>query len=409
MKTLSLLACCLLLGGTASANVTEPSSNASEPAAPKAAEGDAALLSVKLNDDVTMEFGGRMHLDWTWSTGDSAYDDDDGVEFRRTRLHVLGKLYDLVDYKIEFDFAGGDADYREVYLGIKDTGAGDLKIGHFKEPFSLEEQTSSRHITFIERSVANAFVPTYNTGVMLSDVFADDMYTWQVGVFRDTDSFGNDNTGSDPDQRDAEYAVTGRLAGTPIHDEDTVLHVGIAGSWRQADDRWVDYGARPEAHLINEIASTGDIAADQVLLGGLELAWVEGPLSLQGEYILSSVEGQDSADDADFSGYYVEGSYFLTGEMRPYKISGARFDRVKPLENHTREGGSGAHQIALRYSSLDLDDGPSEDKLDDITLGYNWYVNPNVAVKVNYVHSEFEDSSVDDSADIFVVRFQFDF
>ena len=146
---------------------------------------------------------------------------------------------------------------------------------------------------------------------MLSDVFADDMYTWQVGVFRDTDDFGNDNTGNDPDQRDAEYAVTARLAGTPVHDEDTLLHVGIAGSLRQANDRWVDYGARPEAHLLNEVASTGDIAADQIMLGGLELAWVEGPLSLQGEYILSSVDGQDSADDADFSGYYVEGSYFL--------------------------------------------------------------------------------------------------
>lgn len=406
MKSLFALAGGLALAGTASANLTDPLTPFAVGAP---TDADPALLSIVVSEDVTAKIGGRVHLDWTWATGDDAYDTDDGVEFRRARLHVEGTLYDTVDYKVEFDFAGGDADWRDVYMGLKDTGFGDLKVGHFKEPFSLEEQTSSRHITFIERSVANSFAPMFNTGVMLQDVFADDMATWQVGVFRDTDDFGNDNNTSDPAERDAEYAFTGRLAGTPIHDEDTVLHLGIAGSLRNADDGTVRYRSRPEAHLLNNVADTGAIPADQVVLGGLEVAWVEGPLSLQGEYMLSSVDGQTSADDADFSGYYVEGSYFLTGEMRPYKIHGARFDRVKPLENHTREGGSGAHQLALRYSNLDLDDGPGTVTLDGITLGYNWYLNPNAAVKVNYVHSEVDDGSIDDSADIFVVRFQFDF
>ena len=44
----------------------------------------------------------------------------------------------------------------------------------------------------------------------------------------------------------------------------------------------------------------------------------------------------------------------------------------------------------------------------DTTLGVNWYLNPNTRVMFNYVHSEFEDGAVDDSADMFMMRFQVD-
>ncbi len=62
----------------------------------------------------------------------------------------------------QYDFAGGDADFKDVYVGLKKLpGVGTLKVGHFKEAFGLEELTSSKYITFIERSLpTEAFAPS---------------------------------------------------------------------------------------------------------------------------------------------------------------------------------------------------------------------------------------------------------
>jgi len=404
MKFLPFLACCLIASSPASANTTDGKTTKSE------ATADTPHLSLELNPDVKLKFGGRLYLDWTSAFGDSSFDTDDGVEFRAARFYVAGTLYDLVDWKAQYDFAGGDTDFKDVYMAVKDVvGDADVKIGHFKEPFSLEEQTSSRFITFDERSLANAFTPGRNTGVMVSDGVGESGFGWAAGVFRASDAFGNSNDQShadNPDQRDSEYSFTARVAGDLLPERDDVLHVGVAASYRQPNDGKVRFRSRPEAHLLSTVASSGSTLANDVILYGGELAWVHGPASVQGEYIMASVNAETSSNDADYAGYYVEGSYFLTGESRNYKK--LKFDRVSPLENRTREGGRGAHQVAVRYSMLDLDDGPSNDQMSDITIGYNWYLNPHTVVKLNYVRSNFDDGSVDDDANIFILRFQID-
>ena len=82
-----------------------------------------------------------------------------------------------------------------------------------------------------------------------------------------------------------------------------------------------------------------------------------GPASFQSEYIHNSVH-QPNGGDASFGSFYLQGSYFLTGEQRPYRDSGGHFNRVKPLHNLGDRNGWGAWEIALRYSQLDLNDRP---------------------------------------------------
>jgi phosphate-selective porin OprO/OprP len=69
------------------------------------------------------------------------------------------------------------------------------------------------------------------------------------------------------------------------------------------------------------------------------------------------------------------------------------FDRVKPLENFfwvPGDGGSflgtGAWQVGARYNLLDLDDhGIHGGVLHNLTVGLNWFWNPNTKWQFNYI------------------------
>jgi phosphate-selective porin OprO/OprP len=71
------------------------------------------------------------------------------------------------------------------------------------------------------------------------------------------------------------------------------------------------------------------------------------------------------------------------------------------------KGGLGAWEVGVRYSQVDLNDSiVSGGELDDITIGLNWHLNPNVRVMLNYVRADLDDVG---DADIFQTRFQVDF
>ncbi len=353
--------------------------------------------------DLVLELGGRIQNDWAWYSAEDGLEAavgpfEEGTEFRRARLFFAGELYDRVEFKAQYDFAGGDAEFKDVYLGLIDLPAvGGLRVGHFKEPFSLEEQTSSKYLTFLERALPiEAFSPARNTGFMLHD--GGERYTWAVGAFRDTDDFG------DAVERD-EVNLTARVTGVPWTNEDgsRLLHLGLSASEREPTDDSLRFRSRPESHLAPRIVDTGAFGSDGLTLIDAEAAVVHGPFSAQGEWVSAQADGLGNAD-VDADGFYVFGSWFPTGEHRPYKAGS--FGRVKP-RSPWRDGGFGAWEIALRYSSLDLEDGPvAGGEVDDVTFGVNWYPFANVRWMANYVMSDRDDVG---TVDTFQMRFQIDF
>ncbi len=354
-----------------------------------------------------LKAGGRIQNDWLWISEDSDLkadvgEQEDGTEFRRARLYLSGLIYGNVEFKAQYDFAGGDADFKDVYIGLRDLPIGNIRAGHFKEPFSLEEITSSKYLTFLERGLPNAFAPSRNVGVMLHGTAlaaSDPRMTWAVGVFRDTPDDGDIRD-------DGGYNFTGRLTWLPQYKDDgaSLVHLGAGYSHRNPSDHIASFNSRPEAHLADDFVDTGSFRSDDMDLVGLEAACVSGPLSIQGEYVFANA---DVASSANFQGYYAHVSYFLTGEHRIYKPSEGVFSRVKPNENFKYGGGSGAWEVALRYSGLDLSDNIiTGGELHDITAGLNWYLNPNTRVMWNYVHADKEDIG---NADMFMIRLQVDF
>lgn len=352
------------------------------------------------------QVGGRVMVDGAY------YDEDrrelgSGSELRRARLFVSGTLFDVWKFKGQYDFADGTAaDVKDAYLQYVGFKPAAITIGQYKEPFSLEELTSSKYITFMERALpVDAFAPSRNIGIGFST--HGDAWSAAAGFFG-TD-FEDDSAG---DGEDEGYGVAGRLTFAPWHDEGQVLHVGGAVEYRDPQDGNVRFRARPESHITTRLVDTGDpddtgnfTDVDDITRYGIELAGVVGPFSAQAEYIRADVS-DNATDDPEFNGWYVYGSFFLTGESRPYKINKGAFGRVKP------SGAMGAWEIAARYSKLDLSDGViNGGEEDNITIGLNWYANRYVRFMANYimVSADPDKDGVKDEPDVLQFRGQVDF
>ena len=366
------------------------------------------------NKNFKLKIGGRVHQDWGWFREDNEIEDTigrqvDGAEFRRARIYLSGTIYNNIDFKMEYDFAaGGRPSFTDVFVELKEIPvAGNFRVGHFKEPFSLEELTSSNYITFMERSLPNVFAPARNTGMMLHNTLADKRMTWAAGVFRNANDFG-DSEGDETTE--GGYSFSGRLTGLPWYEEEgrKLLHAGIGYSYQNAFKNEIHYKQKPEMAMADRFVDTGAIAAEATHLFGPELALVYGPLSLQTEYQFANVDLEEGgSSDPSFSGFYVYGSYFLTGENRRYSTKSGSFDMVKPKKNFKWGESLGAIELAARYSALDLaDEDISGGRLQDTTVGVNWYLNPNMRIMLNYVHSEADVRGVDGSADLVGMRFQ---
>ncbi len=358
---------------------------------------------------VQLKIGGRINTDFVWIDESDKLkrnigEQNDEVEFRRARIYLAGTIYERVIFKSEYDFTGGDADFKDVYLGLtKVPVVGNIRVGHFKEPMSLEQQTSGKYITFLERSVADALVPGRNTGAMVHNTECDGNLTWAIGAFKTANDFGETNV-------ESQGAVTARITGTPWRDEESnrLIHVGLSGSYRANPSDSTRFRARPEINTADRFVDTLAMNADETMLWGAEAAVVCGPFSAQAEYLMANVES-DIMRDPTFSGFYVYGSVFLTpGDRRPYSSKSGSFGRVKPQKNaFTKGDGIGAIELAGRFSTLDLDsESVNGGELDNYTFGVNWYLNPNTRIMLNLIRSNVESNG---NAEAATVRFAIDF
>lgn len=363
--------------------------------------------------DFKFRIGGRMQLD-AGITGPSGviqqeFDVDgveSGVRFRRARLYLSGTFFKDFDFKFQYDFAGGVSGFKDVYIGANSVPfLQRVQVGHFKEPFSLEQIASSNDITFMERSLQSPFEASRNTGVGVFMHFLDKRMMFATGGFRIVDDLG-DGFGSD-----SPYSIAARLTGTPIYEEEgrTLLHLGLSYDHNFLNGEEVRFRQRPSTGFGPRLVNTGDFVTGDINFIDPEVALVLGPFSVQAEYLQSFVD-QEELNDPRFFGWYAEVSYFLTGEHRPYSAEKATFTRLKPNENFGwGEGtGWGAFQVGARVSQLNLNSGGIDGgRLQDLTLGLNWYLNPVMRIMFNYVYGDR--SSPSGSENVYQMRFQLAF
>jgi phosphate-selective porin OprO/OprP len=323
-----------------------------------------------------------------------------------------------------------------------------IRVGHVKEPFSLEELTSDEWLEFTERSSANCFIAAgnnsdRNTGVLLFNDALDQHMTWAVGGFMQ-----QLNQSGTSYQAYNDVKVSGRITYLPWYADNGCELVHLGFGYRHlfrpdnpatvASASQLAFQNTPEWHFAQlKTIDTGLIGTSGVNEINPELAIVYGPFSLQGEffgtflgdaYPLYSTTGRAtrglSRSDANLYGWYVMGSWFLTGEHRPYDKRFGVFGRPTPNCNFDPSAGAwGAWELAARYDAINLNDGNiSGGSEQNYTGAIDWYLNPNLKWMLEYTHAHmngvvapsYNTTSAywgirNGDADIIDTRFQVDF
>ncbi len=146
-----------------------------------------------------------------------------------------------------------------------------------------------------------------------------------------------------------------------------------------ADNGQIRFRGRPESNVTDYYVDTGQMPADHASQLALELLFNEGPVSLTGEYSETHVDSLEGGGDPTFRGYYVVGSWVVTGENRPYdkKVGYAR--RVLPT------GRWGAVELFARYGLVDLDDKEVRGGyMTKLFAGVNWWVNRRIRLSAGH-------------------------
>ncbi len=390
------------------------------------------------NEKWKTKWGGRALGDYVMfpnqSAGNQARfgDLDNYFEYRRLRFFAEGEGYGVFMYKLQMDWEPeGVADVadsgmivKDCYVGVQEVPwLGTVIIGHSKEPTSLEQLTSSKYITFMERGLPIMFFgDERRLGIHAANYTASEALVWDYGAFfappvDEDHQFVADNPG---------IRLAGRVCSAPYYCEGGrhLVHVGLSGAWQDmAEGNQWRWRSRPEVHEGAYFVDTGTFDSGSLYTLDLESAVVWGQFSAQSELFYNrnnSING-----DLDFYGFYAYASWFLTGENRAYKRSRGMFERVTPFTNfwlvRTNSGvdaGWGAWELAARWSYLDLTDrgltGQNRGLMNDMTVGINWHWNSHIRWSMNWIHSWNDytvavDGLSDGQADSLGIRCQLDF
>jgi len=303
---------------------------------------------------------------------------------RRKELGLTLKKKGVYDAIIDYEYQGRswlDTFVRVQSKALLGADYGAFRFGYSKTPVAFEGVTSTKADSFLELSLpAQAIFEGRRTGIDWA--FERPHYILNAGYYWGQDLLG-DNDGT---------TLAGRVAWTPRKAEGDVVHLGISASREHrdatTDGRGIEHApsarvsTAPEAGLTPvRLIDSGSLSqANRIERAGLEGLWIGGPWSVQGELLHETVSRYGGKPDFEADGYYVFGSWLLTGEARPY--ANGNVGNVKP------NGKWGAVELLLRYSELDLNSAPVlGGKEHDWTLGANWYLTEHFKLQANYIRA----------------------
>ncbi|MCZ6889990.1 MAG: porin [Gammaproteobacteria bacterium] len=397
VSALALLSCLAVAPGHAD-TPAETSTERTEP--PKDARGadDGA-------DQVSLEIHGRIM--WDADSYDGVLNQNhDGersfnAHFRRARLELEGTAHRDFNYYLHVDFLDfGDDSRAEMHtVGLEYVGFEpfDIFVGRTKEPFGLEELSSSKALSSIERnyfteSTTADSQPFY--GVRLDGM--QGKVGWSAGLFNPNGNPQNDD-GSD------RIVFTGRVFGAPIDNDASTLHFGLGVTERNIEDPFLVHGFRLDIAESGGELDSRQILTDDIQALGIEGLYIDGPFSIQSEYFVVAFSGAEGGPDGKTRHLYLQGTWTLTGERRGYKPYQGVYDIIEP------EGNKGAVELVAKYDHLDFFvDGRPTQRVRGYLIGANWYVNRNVKLMINYVHVDSDNVVVSgpETSDVLSTRVQ---
>ncbi len=352
--------------------------------------------------DYRYRFGGQVSYDAAYvDEADDKYFDHD---FRRIRLFHEGSFWDdALFYQLEYSVTGVNH-YKDLYIGAQYDKKGKpywrLKAGNIKIPFSLEGYTSSKYLTFMERSLAEAYAENRKLGVeaLTAGKIAKKVYgNFFVHAF----------------SRSVDERLDGKEDHPGFGTRATLTYKASKNRTMMIGGAWMRQNYRDDKIKINQsvesdlddhkYASVKIKHVDHVDRANVELYTAYKKAYVQGEYTMMDIYARKG--DYRYSGYYVQAGYFLEGQGRRFRKKTATFGRIRPLRR------LGDMEVAFRYAHIDLNDKDEQGgSQSDYTFAFNWYMTPEWRLMFNYVLAYPKDTDeYDGMLQVFQGRLLFSF
>jgi phosphate-selective porin OprO/OprP len=359
------------------------------------------------DNDFVLRITGQIQTDYRAFLEEADGVDIDSIFLRRARLGIEANMFKYYEFRFLPDFGQGKAVIQDSYMNVHYWDQLQFEVGKFKQPFSYEQLIQDRYVPTMERSMIDQLVPARDVGAMLhgQKLFCD-RFDWAISV-----SNGEINGDGDLNEH---KDVNGRVAWRPLNSDDFIplvrrLQVGISGSFGVEQEPMNPNILRTPATVPwFKFNSTVQADGDRSRWSP-ELAYFYGPLGIAAQYFRQEQDLRPAASgptykfrtDVPFEGYYVMGTYLLTGEERTgYSEPIAP---CRPFDPRCPFHCPGAWELVLRVSHLEVDDVflPDGARLanpvgnsraaTELTAGFNWYFNKWVRMQMNYEHAWFED------------------
>lgn len=350
-------------------------------------------FDIRVQGDAAFYFGGP---DFTAKTLDGASNPNhigNGASFRRTRFAVKAQLGKNWYGELDTDWTSGTVEIKDAILGFTGVEGLEVKMGNFKENFSINRNTTSRYLMFMERPMVTSLAPSRHLGVAAT--YSKNWFWGSFGVFGPELKGAEEQTAMEDNNKDFGYdeglSYTGKLAFRPFYNsKDAALHVAGAFSYREPKTTSTDgygvarYSTRNSTNINRKKYLDTDVikGLDHELAWTAELAGHWRGFRYEAAYIARGAFLDRTINDKDaqwMKGWYAQASYLLFGGTQNFDYSGGKPTRVNPGKKW------GDVELALCYQTCDFNSKDYFGGASNIFgVGLNIYPTRNVKFMINY-------------------------
>jgi phosphate-selective porin OprO/OprP len=332
----------------------------------------------------------------------ASVDLNSGSNFRRAQFGFTGTAWKDWSYNFTYDFGGQGVEKNGYiyYAYLQYDGLGPFHVrGGAIAPFEgIEDATGSGDLLFLERpaSADNGRNVAGGPGREGVDLFVQsDDYLLSVAYT------GKKTT--DAATFDSQEAVVARASWLAVNTSDIKWLVDghVSNIFKLPDvaantnaSNVFSFSNGPELTVdATKTVTTGNIDANSVTEFGFETAAEYAGFYGQGGWFRYDITRRTALPSPNFSGWYAEGTYSITGEEHAYDPTTASFRGLKPAHPLGTPGGWGALELKARYSNLDLDylplvaaaSGGVTGGVQNVwTVGLNWYPTNGLKFQLDY-------------------------
>lgn len=204
-------------------------------------------FDIRVQGDAAVFFGGPDFTSSRLDGKDNPNHIGNGMSIRRARFAVKAQLDRNWYGEIDTDWADGICELKDAILAYNGVPGLEIKAGNFKESFSIQRNTTSRYLMFMERPMVTSLAPSRHLGLNLT--YSNKWFWFAGGVFGPELKGAEEATAMKDNNKDlgrnAGLSYTGKVVFRPLYKcSESALHLGGAISYREPKVTSTDaYGA----------------------------------------------------------------------------------------------------------------------------------------------------------------------